>query len=73
MTPIVWLFRLEAITIRVIHREMDGKAEVVVLGSEGLRKQQVFDARQHAEQFCSELHSELLSKGFTMTWTNAVS
>ena len=71
MTPHVWLFRQDAATIRIIQRVYDGRAEVVVLGSEGLRKHQLFETPLDAERFRGVLVTELLATGFELTWTNA--
>ena len=71
MTPLVWLFRLDAITIRIIQRDLDGRTEIAVLGSDGLRKRQLFETTTDAERFRSVLVTELAASGFELTWTNA--
>jgi hypothetical protein len=70
MNPRVWLFRLDSAIIRVVQREFEGKAEIVVLGSDGLRKHQVFETAADADRFRATLELELRAGGFQLSWTN---
>ena len=73
MTPLVWLFRLEGATIRIVQRDADGGVEINVLGSDGLRKQQLFQTATDADVFRAVLTAELVGSGFNLAWTNATS
>jgi hypothetical protein len=70
MTPLVWLFRRDSATIRIIQRDAEPGSEVVVLGSEGLRSRQVFQTRTDADAFRAVLTTEFLGSGFVLAWTN---
>jgi hypothetical protein len=70
MTPHVWLFRLESATIRIIQRDEGSGSEVVVLGSDGLRKQQAFQTPADADRYRAALMDELAASGFRLAWTN---
>jgi hypothetical protein len=74
MQPLIWLYRLETVTIRVVQRDRDGGGtEIVLLGPEGLRRRQRCATPEKAQHFRRTLEAELRAGGFVLRWTNAPS
>ena len=68
MIPRVWLYKKNLETVRVIQRDVDSHTEVLVVGAEGLRRQQLFASSEAAAEFQRVLEAEILARGYELTW-----
>ncbi|HEY6362825.1 MAG TPA: hypothetical protein VIX63_17085 [Vicinamibacterales bacterium] len=67
MAPNAWLYQKDLTTIRVVQRELDAGAEVVILGPDG-QNQQAFTTVDAASQFREALIARILAIGYAQAW-----
>jgi hypothetical protein len=68
MVPRVWLYKKDLETIRVVQRDADTHTEIVVIGAEGLRRQQLFASPEAAAEYQRVLQAEIVARGYELAW-----
>jgi hypothetical protein len=67
MVPQVWLYTKDLTTIRVVQRESEAGADVIIIGPDG-QNQQSFKSLDAASQFRDALVARISAIGYALAW-----
>ena len=68
MTPTIWLYKNDEVTLKAIQRPTEAGVEVLVVGSGGERAHHTFHTDGEAHSFHQSLHAMMARRGFKLAW-----